>query len=233
MALANSLFFSIDPQAARGRIILYLLLSMAPFTLVAPMIGPAIDRIRSGHRVVIIGLLFGLGIASFAMIGRVQSLLIFPLAFAILVFGKGYAVAKAAIVPNTANTETELVSHNSRLAVLSGIMSIAGAGPALLLSWAFGSSWTVGLAMIQFFWGALLAFRLPKAEGKRERKAKSASWRSKARNEFDENLALFEGSSAAPTALPPDTPTDTPAAPTYQTHPTPVSYTHLTLPTKA
>lgn len=186
IALANSLFFSIDPQAARGRIILYLLLSMAPFTLVAPMIGPAIDRIRSGHRVVIIGLLFGLGLASLGMIGRVQSLLIFPLAFLILVFGKGYAVAKAAIVPITANTETELVSRNSRLAVLSGIMSIVGAGPALLFSWGLGSSWTVGLGMIQFFWAAILAFRLPKSESRRGRRRMP---------EFDENLALFESSS--------------------------------------
>ena len=188
VALANSLFFAIDPQAARGRIFLYLLLSMAPFTLVAPMIGPAIDRIRSGHRVVLIGLLFGLGLTSFGMIGRVQSLMIFPLTFAILVFGKGYAVAKAAIVPSTAETETELVSHNSRLAVLSGIMSLAGAGPALLLSWALGSSWTVGLGMIQFFWAGILAFRLPKAEGKRGRRRMP---------EFDENLALFDNSSSS------------------------------------
>ena len=193
VALANSLFFAIDPQAARGRILLYLLLSMAPFTLVAPMIGPAIDRIRRGRRVVMIGLLFGLGLTSFGMIGRVQSLLIFPLAFAILVFGKGYAVAKAAIVPATAETESELVSHNSRLAVLSGIMSMVGAGPALLLSWALGSSWTVGLGMIQFFWAGVLAFRLPKV--KRGTEDKSNSREIAANEEFDDNLALFEGSS--------------------------------------
>ena len=205
IALANSLFFSIDPQAARGRIILYLLLSMAPFTLVAPMIGPAIDRIRSGHRVVIIGLLFGLGLASLGMIGRVQSLLIFPLAFLILVFGKGYAVAKAAIVPVTANTETELVSRNSRLAVLSGIMSIVGAGPALLFSWGLGSSWTVGLGMIQFFWAAILAFRLPKSEGGKGHKGRLP--------EFDENLALFEGSAEVPLAPPEPAPATRTAAP--------------------
>ena len=193
VALANSLFFAIDPQAARGRILLYLLLSMAPFTLVAPMIGPAIDRIRRGRRVVMIGLLFGLALTSFGMIGRVQSLLIFPLAFAILVFGKGYAVAKAAIVPVTAETESELVSHNSRLAVLSGIMSMVGAGPALLLSWALGSSWTVGLGMIQFFWAAILAFRLPKV--KRGTKDKSSDVEAPFHEEFDDNLALFEGSS--------------------------------------
>ena len=157
------------------------------------MIGPAIDRIRSGHRVVIIGLLFGLGLASLAMIGRVQSLLIFPLAFAILVFGKGYAVAKAAIVPATAETETELVAQNSRLAVLSGIMSIVGAAPALLLSWVFSSSWTVGLAMIQFFWAAILAFRLPKV--KRGTLDEGSEQQPAAHEEFDDNLALFENSS--------------------------------------
>src|SRR5690349_8065938 len=40
LALAGSLFFSISPDAARGRVALYLVLTMAPFAVVAPLIGP-------------------------------------------------------------------------------------------------------------------------------------------------------------------------------------------------
>src|SRR5438270_13168596 len=50
MALAGSLFFSISPHAARGRVALYLLLTMAPFAVVAPLLGPVRDRSKSGRR---------------------------------------------------------------------------------------------------------------------------------------------------------------------------------------
>lgn len=161
IALADSLFFDLDPNAARSQIIYYLLLSVAPFVLVAPLIGPAIDKIRSGRKIVLIGLLFALGLTSLAMIGRTQTLFVFPLAFLILVFGKGYAVAKSAIMPQIALTSDELVPKNSRLAVLAGIMSFVGALPAALLILLGGSSWAIGLAMIQFFLACLIAFRLP------------------------------------------------------------------------
>lgn len=161
VALANSLFFSIDPTAARSSIISYLLLSVAPFVLVAPMIGPAIDKIRSGHKVVLISLLFAMTLTSFGMIGRMQTFFVFPLAFAVLVFGKGYAVAKAAIMPMIVRSNDELVPKNSRLAVLTGVMSFVGAIPAALASIVGGASWTVGLAMIQFLFAALIAFKLP------------------------------------------------------------------------
>ena len=38
VALAGSLFFSISPTAAKGRVALYLVLTMAPFAVVAPLL---------------------------------------------------------------------------------------------------------------------------------------------------------------------------------------------------
>ena len=76
----------------------------------------------------------GRAITAFFMIGKVDSNLLFGLAFAVLVLGKGYAVAKASVVPVTARTETELVNRNSRLAVLSGVAGLAGGVPAWLIS---------------------------------------------------------------------------------------------------
>ena len=55
LALAGSLFFSIDPSAARGKIALYLALTMAPFSIVAPFIGPTLDRAKGGRRWIVIG----------------------------------------------------------------------------------------------------------------------------------------------------------------------------------
>jgi len=46
VSLAGSLFFSISLGAAKNQVILYLLLTMAPFAVVAPLLGPVIDRSR-------------------------------------------------------------------------------------------------------------------------------------------------------------------------------------------
>ena len=40
VALAGSLFFSIDPSDARWRVALYLVLTIAPFAVVTPLLGP-------------------------------------------------------------------------------------------------------------------------------------------------------------------------------------------------
>ena len=50
VALANTLFFSVPTGEARGRVALYLLITMAPFAVMAPIIGPLLDRFRHGRR---------------------------------------------------------------------------------------------------------------------------------------------------------------------------------------
>ncbi|NNE72482.1 MAG: hypothetical protein HKN26_02360, partial [Acidimicrobiales bacterium] len=54
VALAGSIFFSIDPSAARWRVGLYLLCTITPFAIVTPLIGPAIDRLKGGRRSMIV-----------------------------------------------------------------------------------------------------------------------------------------------------------------------------------
>ena len=49
-ALAGTIFFQSDFDQARIRTALYLLLTIAPFAVAAPLIGPALDRIRGGRR---------------------------------------------------------------------------------------------------------------------------------------------------------------------------------------
>ena len=146
VALADSLFFSVDPDAARSRVLLYLFLTLTPFAVVAPLIGPAVDRAPGGRRLLIVLLNAGRTMTVFFMIGNLDSGLLFPLAFAALVLGKGYAVAKASVVPATARSETELVNRNSRLAVLSGVAGLVGGVPAWLIQRYAGSDWVMGVA---------------------------------------------------------------------------------------
>jgi hypothetical protein len=162
LALAGSLFFSISPGAARGRVALYLLLTMAPFAVVAPLIGPLLDRSRGGRRSMVIVSSAGRALACILMIGNLESLLLFPLAFTVLVLSKAYFVTKSALVPTTVSGQQELVEANARLAVLSGVAGFVAALPGLaLLKIPFlGAPWVVGLAALVFTAAAVTGFRL-------------------------------------------------------------------------
>ena len=105
VALAGSLFFSIPTGEARGRVALYLLLTMAPFAIVAPIIGPALDRMRGGARWMVIATAAGRIVVCAFMVGDLDRLLLFPEAFLFLVLSKTYQVAKSALVPAVVTTD--------------------------------------------------------------------------------------------------------------------------------
>ncbi len=162
MALAGSLFFSITPQAARGRVALYLLLTVAPFAVVAPLLSPVIDRSRGGRRALIIAGAASRAIVCLSMATHLDSLLLFPEAFAVLVLSKAHMVTKSALVPGTVSGEGELVAANSRLAVLSVLAGFAAAIPGVIvLKVGFlGADWVVRLAALTFACTAVAGFRL-------------------------------------------------------------------------
>ena len=81
VALAGSVFFAVGLDAARSRTTLYLLLTMAPFAIVSPLVGPLIDRTRGGRRVMLIATTAGRVVVALAMARHVDSLLLFPEAF--------------------------------------------------------------------------------------------------------------------------------------------------------
>lgn len=124
VSLAGSLFFNLSIEAARPRIILYLLLTMAPFAIVAPLIGPFVDRIRGGHRVVIAACCIGRAALCFLLAFQLKTLALYPLAFSILVLNKTHAVAKSALVPRLVDEPERLVESN---ATLSRVAAVAGA----------------------------------------------------------------------------------------------------------
>jgi MFS family permease len=99
ISLAGSLFFSISPDAAKSRVILYLLLTAAPFAVVAPLLGPVIDRSRGARRALVITSTSLRAVVCIVMAGDVKSLLLFPEAFTMLVLSKIYLVTKGALVP--------------------------------------------------------------------------------------------------------------------------------------
>lgn len=164
VALAGSIFFSIDPADARWRVALYLLLTIAPFAVVTPLLGPAIDRARGGRRGLIIGSLLMRALVAFFMSRHIDSLFLFPEAFAMLVLQKGYHVSRTALVPSVCPREDELIQANSKLALLSSVGALIGGALGIILIAIFGNSASTILAVIVFLIGALAALQLPQAQ---------------------------------------------------------------------
>jgi hypothetical protein len=133
VALADSLFFSIEPDAARDRVLLFLVLSFAPFLLLAPLIGPALDRIAGGRRAAIMMAAAARVGLCLVMVTVIDNLALFPVVFAALVLQKTYVVCKSAIVPSVVRDETELVEANSKLGLISGIVGFIAIIPATII----------------------------------------------------------------------------------------------------
>jgi len=147
-------------------VLLYLLVTMAPFLIVAPVLGPALDRTRGGRRLLVVLSLVGrallaLALARFITKDGSEALVVYPLAFSVLVLQKGYSVAKSSLVPALVDDESELVRANSRLALISNVATPLGAGPAALLSWAFDARWALVLGFVVFVGAAVLAVKIP------------------------------------------------------------------------
>lgn len=161
-AMAGTVFFSVaDFDAARSRVALLLLLTIAPFAVAAPLLGPLFDRVRGGRRFMVVGLAVARIILSLLIIRHRDSWLFFIEALLFLVLSKGYLIARGALVPTTVRNDAELVKANSRLALLSGVTAALTAGPAVLLLWLGGPGWVLVAAAVVFTGCAIAAWQLP------------------------------------------------------------------------
>ena len=94
LSLIGSLFFSVSLEASRSRILLYLLLTAAPLAVVAQVVGPALDRIRAGSRVVLICSHIARAVFALLLASSLLSLAFYPLVFGILLSRKAYALGE-------------------------------------------------------------------------------------------------------------------------------------------
>ena len=161
IGLAGSVFFSLDFNSARWRVALYLVLTIAPFAVAAPLIGPALDRVKGGRRWIVVGSLVGRAALCVLVVRHMDSLLFYPEAFGMLVLQKVYAISKSAIVPGTVRSDEELVEANSKLTVLSALAVVVAAVPGGLLLKVGGGGWSVALGAVVFAVGIVLALQMP------------------------------------------------------------------------
>jgi hypothetical protein len=137
IALAGSVFFDVSASAAESRVALSLGLTVAPFLVVGPLLGPLVERARGGRRAIVVGCAVGRAICCFLMAYWAHSLALFPVALFTLIFSKLYMVTKAALVPGAVSAPGQLVLANSKLSVGGSAAGIiaggAGAGVLALL----------------------------------------------------------------------------------------------------
>lgn len=162
VSLADSLFLSISPDAARSQVLLFLGISLAPFAVLAPLVGPFIDRLPGGRRLTVCGVGVLRSILLLLMARYLNSLALFPIAFASLVLAKVYVVSRAAIVPTVVDGDDDLVAANGKLGRLGGVVGFVAGGPAALLQ-LIDSRWSLGFSALCFMLAALAALALPKS----------------------------------------------------------------------
>ena len=161
VALADSFFFDVDPNGARSKVLAFLLVSFAPFLLVAPFVGPAIDRVRGGRRMIVrIVALARVG-TQILMMRFADGFGLFPLVFVALVLQKTYFVSKSAIVPSVVRNDAELVEANSKLGLIAGVAGAAAVAPAGVLQLALGTAATFAYGAIVFAAAFVTSLQLP------------------------------------------------------------------------
>ena len=162
VALAGTIFFSTSVDQARGRVVLFLIITMAPFAVLAPFIGPALDRIQQGRRFVLAGTMLTRGLLCYAMSANVaNSVTLLPAAFGILVLQKAGGVVKASVTPRLLPAQITLVTANARSGLISIATSTAAAGLAAGVQFAGGAAWTLRVGTLIYLAAMILAFRLP------------------------------------------------------------------------
>lgn len=174
VALANTLFFAAATAESKSKVALYLVITIAPFAVIAPLIGPALDRLQHGRRVAL-AMSFGLRTALAVVLianydgitGSFPPWVLYPCALFMLVLSKSFSVLRSAVTPRVMPPTIDLVRVNSRLTVFGLIGgTIVGGGIAAGLEFALTKTLHVPGALFAVVAltvaGAFLSMRIPR-----------------------------------------------------------------------
>jgi hypothetical protein len=162
VSLAGTIFFSTSVDQARGRVVLFLLVTMAPFAVLAPFIGPALDRMQQGRRYLLAGTLLARGLLCWGMSAAINNpVTLLPAAFGILVLQKSYGVVRASVTPRLLPAEITLVTANARSQLITLTTSLLGGAVAAGIQATAGAAWVLRAGTLIYLAAMFLALRLP------------------------------------------------------------------------
>ncbi|MCH1868943.1 MFS transporter [Nocardioides sp. CFH 31398] len=164
IGLAGTLFFQVPTGEARSQVALFLGLTMLPFVIVAPLIGPFLDRFSHGRRWAIGSAMAVRAFLCWVLASAVttESPALFAAALGVLVASKAYGVTRAAAVPRLRPSHLTLVKANGRTS-LAGVVGVAISAPLAALAATFGAEWALRYGFVLFVVATVLAILLPPA----------------------------------------------------------------------
>ncbi|MGY4710997.1 MFS transporter [Mycolicibacterium sp. CBM1] len=174
VALANTLFFAAASGESKSKVALYLLITIAPFAVIAPLIGPALDRVQHGRRAALAMSFMLRTVLALVLImnydgaaGSYPSWVLYPCALGMMVLSKSFSVLRSAVTPRVMPPTIDLVRVNSRLTVFGLIGgTIVGGGIAAGVEYVFTTLFHLPGALFVVVFvtlaGASLSMRIPR-----------------------------------------------------------------------
>jgi len=161
VALANTLFFAAATAESRTNVALYLLITVAPFAVVAPVIGPLLDRVQRGRRAAMALSFGGRSLLLVVIAMHLDDWLLYPAALGFMVLSKSFNVLKAAVTPRVLPPDITLVKTNSRITLFGlgagAVIGAIAAGFAAVL----GSPAALWFNVVVCLAGVWLCLRIP------------------------------------------------------------------------
>lgn len=171
VALADTLFFAAASGESKGKVALYLLITIAPFAVIAPLIGPALDRVQHGRRVALatsfaLRTVLAVVLIAYYVNGSFPPWILYPCALGMMVLSKSFSVLRSAMTPRVLPPTIDLVRVNSRLTMFGLIGgTIVGGGIAVGFQYGlkvFDMPGALYVCVAVTVGGAVLAMRIPK-----------------------------------------------------------------------
>ncbi|SDE80243.1 MFS transporter [Pseudonocardia oroxyli] len=162
VALANTLFFAAATAESKTNVALYLLITVAPFAVVAPVIGPLLDRLQRGRRAALAAAFVGRAALCVVMALNYENWILYPAALGAMVLSKSFTVLKAAITPRVLPEGITLATTNSRLTTFGLIAGGVFGGIASGVAYFWGSPGALYFTAALGLAGAVLSARIPK-----------------------------------------------------------------------
>ncbi|GBE25549.1 hypothetical protein BMS3Bbin02_01836 [bacterium BMS3Bbin02] len=160
VALAGTLFFSVPSTEARANVAQYLLLTLAPFAIIGPFLAAFFERFPTAYRG---GLIASAGLRAVVAIGMLMALdsvWLFPLAFALLVLSRFHGISRSSLLPQVVGNRSELIAANAQLArvgIIGSLAAVVVAGGVALT----GPGFALFFAAVAFVISAVAAAGLP------------------------------------------------------------------------
>ncbi|MGC4804723.1 MFS transporter [Micromonospora sp. DT233] len=160
IGLAGTIFFDVPQGEARSKVALYLLVTMVPFAMLAPVVGPLLDHFRHGRRYALATTMLGRAFLAWMISDHMNGFGLYPAAFGVLALSRAYGVARSAAVPRLLPEGLGLSQAGARASVYGTIAGGLVAPLGLAAFW-FGSQWPLRVASVIFLVGMVIALRLP------------------------------------------------------------------------